>query len=165
MKEKLIIARRNYWTCSNIDLLAPIEETGYVYLLSDGTQIRCRDEHPEDEDVLIGLSWASEEEKKQYCREHYGYIYKGDKVVITRGRKMKGEEKVVNGYYRFNVAGTYGHRYTDYVYFTDGTKTNIDNCDVVGCKPYYWEYAGQKYYSRQYKKDFNSIDINIGGRI
>lgn len=150
-----IIARGSYWICANMDLLADIIEEGTEYLLDDGTRIRVPD--GKENELVNSLEYATEEEKKQYAREHYNYIFRGDKVIIARGRKLKGEEKVVNGYYRFEVAGTYGKVYTDYIYFTDGTKTNLQNLDVVG--------VDYKDNYRIYQKTFSNYMFNVGGRI
>ena len=53
-------------------------------------------------------------------------------VEIIKGRKIPlGERKIVKYGYRYQIRGTYGHGYVDYLVFTDGTKTAIDNIKQV----------------------------------
>ena len=68
-------------------------------------------------------------ELKQYAHTR-GYIFSGDKVIIARGRKMKGEIKEVKAFYSFTPK--YSDKRIDYVYFTDNTKVLINHCNVVG---------------------------------
>lgn len=153
-----IITSANYWVCENMDLLAPINEDGIEYLLSNNTRIRINENDTTSENALYiaSLKRANEEEKKQFAREQYGYIFRGDKVVITRGRKMLNEEKIVNGYYRFVASETYGKVYTDYVFFTDGTKVNINYCDTM--------FTNAKTNNRYYAKDLSEVVFNVGGQ-
>ncbi len=149
-----IIASSKYWKCENMDNLAPIIEEGTEYLLSDGTRVLIADnnEYPNKPER------ANEQEKKAFASQEYGTIFKGDNVIIKRGRKMVGETKVVKGYYRYNVAGTYGKQYTDYLLFTDGTKCNLQHCDVVGVEH-------KSYVYRKYEEKLNISTFNVGGRI
>lgn len=155
-----------YWVCENFDLLAPIIEEGTEYLLSDNSliQVPYNDKTSDNYNLIKSLEVASEEERKKYANEHYNVIFKGDKVIIARGRKMKGEEKIVNGYYRFDVRGTYGHQYTEYLFFTDGTKVNINHCDVVGINHQKNFYNNTEYFYRHYEESIRKMNFNVGGR-
>lgn len=153
-----IIACGNYWICENMDLLAPICETGIRYLLSDGSVLNVQDDVESDNKKLIeSLEIATEEEQKLFASQKYGIIFKDSKVIINRGRKMVGEIKQVKRFFRYNVNGTYGHQYTDYLVFTDNTKCNIQNCDVLNVE--------HQNHFRRYKEDFNCLTFNIGGRL
>lgn len=153
-----IIACGNYWVCENMDLLAPICETGYQYLLSDGSSVNVQDDVESDNKKLIeSLEIATEEEKKLFASQRYGIIFKGDKVIINRGRKMVGEIKEVKGFFKYEIAGTYGHQYTNYLTFTDGIKCNIQNCDLLNVD------HQDKY--RRYQEELNCSTFNIGGRL
>ena len=157
MKNELKIIRTgNYWKCANMDTLAPIIEEGIMYLFNDGSKKKFKDYVIDDETMTI--PYATKEEQQAYASKVYGYIFKGDKIIINRGRKMVGEIKTVKGYYKYNVNGTYGKCYTEYLLFTDGTKVNIDYCDVIGISHNQFEY-------RTYCDMFNQSLINVGGRL
>lgn len=119
MKKAITTGRA--WTCENLDLLAPITAEFVVALFDDGTQ-----------DVYHGEPMASPDEVRAYVHST-GQVYIGDTVHIVRGRKMIGETKIVKSAYRYNVPGTYGHAWCDYLTFEDGTKVAAKNCDVDGC--------------------------------
>lgn len=72
---------------------------------------------------------ATPEERETY-RKHKRQFQKGDQVVITRGRKMVGETKVIKGFSTF--VPTYA-RYgvVEYINFTDGTKVNRSHVDFA----------------------------------
>ena len=108
------------WTCSNMDLLAPIEERFVVALFDDGSQDRYN-----------GEPVCTAEEKQDYARKN-GYAFVGDEIVIVSGRKMKGEHKTLLKQCFYRPTGTYGHADVDYFYFTDGTKVQKQHCRVVG---------------------------------
>lgn len=165
MENIKIIASGSYWICENMDNLAPIIETGMMYLLSDGSTRKFQDNIIEDDDPFNLLEYANETEKKAYASQEYGTIFKGDKVVIKRGRKMVGEIKEVKGYYRYDVDGTYGKVYTEYLLFTDGTKVNINHCDVVGVTHKNVKYGNQTLYFRKYEENLNISTFNVGGRL
>ena len=136
---KKVIASAEYWECSNMDLISPITEQGIEYLLSDNSRVFIPNgEHFECEE-------ASKEEKHEFYNG-LGFVFEGDTVEIVKG-KLKGEIKVIKGFFRYVVPNTYGKQYTDYISFTDGTKTNIDNCQKNG------------------KRAFEFKGIKIGGRI
>lgn len=167
--EKKIIAHGKYWVCENMDNLAPIIETGTEYLLSDDSTIRIKDNNFDDADKskieqITNLETATLEEKMNYARKKFSVIYKGDIVVVKRGRKYVGETKEVKGYYRYDVAGTYGHAYTEYLLFTDGTKVNINHCDTIGVDYEPYIYQGKEYFFRRYEEAFNILSIPCGGR-
>lgn len=164
--ELKIIAYGNYWVCSNMDTLAPIIEEGVEYLLSDGRRVRINDHHTEEDlKELKGLCMATVEERKQFASQEYGYIFKGQKVVIKRGRKYLNEIKEVKGYYRYEVPGTYGRQYTEYLLFTDGTKVNILHCDVENITHKEVNYNGKLIYYRHYEENLGPCTFNVGGRI
>lgn len=111
-----------------MDTLAPITREGYQYLFDDNsTKIVWDDERTNEQ-----YEMATEEEKHLFYNR-MGYLFKGDKVKIVKGRKMVGETKTINGFWKYVVPGTYGKIYTEYVYFTDGTKVNQDYVRVVDC--------------------------------
>lgn len=157
-----IIAFSNYWKCSNMDTLAPIIEEGIEYLLSDSTRILVKD--GTEDPRLDNIEFATKEEKMAYARTNYGIIFNGDIVTIKRGRKMVGEtKKVVNGF-RFYIDGTYGKKYTDYVVFEDGTKVNIDHCDVVGVEYKPLIYRGEEIIYREFGTKNIDLIFQVGGR-
>lgn len=152
-----IIACGNYWVCENMDTLAPICETGYQYLLSDGSRVNVQDDVEDDNKKLIeSLEIATKEEQKLFASQKYGIIFKGDKVVINRGRKMRGEVKQVKGFFRYDIKGTY-HQCVDYLTFTDGNKCNILNCDVLN--------VDHKDVYRRYQEELNCLTFSVGGRL
>ena len=53
----------------------------------------------------------------------------GDKVIISRGRKFKGEIKQIKSEFTYVVDGSYNGE-IDYWVFTDGTKVAKHNCDL-----------------------------------
>lgn len=126
---KKIIDYGNVWTCENMDNLAPIDWEGYKVLFSDGS-IKVVD----NLDDVSNYAVASEEEVKEFYRER-NYLFIGDEVEIIKGRKIPiGEHKIVKYFYTYQVAGTYGHKETDYVVFEDGTKTSVANVKNSKCK-------------------------------
>ena len=129
MKELKIIDYGNVWTCENMDNLAPINWKGYKVLFSDGS-IKVID----DLDEVREYERATEEEYKDFYRER-NYLFVGDEVEIIKGRKIPiGEHKIVEDFYTYQVPGTYGHKQTEYIIFTDGSKTDIVNVRNVKCK-------------------------------
>lgn len=121
------------WTCSNMDLLAPIEEQFIMALFDDGSYGHYN-----------GEPMCTAEEKQDYARKN-GYAFVGDKIVIVSGRKMKGEHKTLLKQVSYRPQGTYGHADVDYFYFTDGTKVQKQHCRVVGfeaCRIMYGIFSG-----------------------
>ena len=134
-----VIARAEYWECENLDLLAPIVEQGIEYLLSDNTRVH----------IPYGQKFECEEANEQEKHKFYnklGFVFEGDNVDVVKG-KLKGNNKKIKGFFRYVVPNTYGKQYTDYIAFTDGTKTNIANCEING------------------KRALRCHGIKIGGRI
>ena len=174
LESPVIIATGRTWHCENMDLLAPIDKEGTTYLFSNGEQHILWDDdevdnNPEDVVKLFNEARsATEEERKQYARIVRGAIFKGDKVVINRGRKMVGEVKIALREYRYDVANTYGHVCVHYLVFEDGTKVNIDHCDVVNCNENQplWMTDGKPYYGRKFVPD-NELNylFSVGGRL
>ena len=54
----------------------------------------------------------------------------GDIVSIVTGR-LKGTEKTVSGFFRIRVPNMY-NVFVDYLTFTDGTRTPVENCKING---------------------------------
>ena len=138
-----IITTSYCWTCSNMDLLAPIDWQGKEILFDNNERLLI--EEWQEEAILQIFQIATNEEKKDFFRKYYRRLFVGDVVTITKG-KMKGETKIVKSYFRFDVQGTYGHKYVDYIVFEDGTKTNVLNLN------------------NKTAFGFNELDIFIGGR-
>ena len=63
------------------------------------------------------------------------------------------------------MPGTYGHQYTEYLLFTDGTKCNLQHCDVIGVTHKNYQYMGEWYTHRRYEEDLNISTFSIGGRL
>ena len=135
--ELKIIAKSRYWTCENMDLLAPINEQGNIYLLSNNETICIA-----DREIAPKLEYANQEEILEFARQYRHYVFAGDKVNIIKG-KMKGESKVVAKYFKYVVPNTYGHAFTNYLVFADGTKTDIFNCVHLNGKEI-WHYKEPK---------------------
>lgn len=146
-----------------MDALAPITEKGVIYLLSDGTTRKFKDGVIDDD--FKKLPHANDEELKSFASQKYNIIFKGDNVVIKRGRKMLGEVKTVKGYYKYVVSGTYGKCYIGYLLFTDGTKVNINHCDVVGVNYKDYTRNGETTYYRTYEERINHSLFYVGGRL
>ena len=160
--EKKIITSGKYWICENMDNLAPIIEEGTEYLLSDGSRVKVP---YGKENQFSELQRANEQEKKAFASQEYGTIFKGDEVIIKRGRKMVGETKIVKGYYKYVVPNTYGKQYIEYLLFEDGTKCNLLHCDVVGVEHKNLKYRGEILIHRSYEEKINILTFNVGGRI
>lgn len=122
---KKVISVSKVWRCENADMLAPICWEGYCILFNDNT-CEIVDKYSE-----VECRKANEQEKKDFARR-LGYVFEGDTVEIVKGRKLPiGEHKIVKNTYRYDVPNTYGHCYTDYFVFTDGTKTNVENVKQI----------------------------------
>ena len=122
--EKIIIDVGYVWESE--DSLAPIYWEGYSVLFNDGSQLII-----DSLSEIANYRKATEEEVKEFYRS-LNFLFKGDEVVIIKGRKIPvGEHKVIRGFSQFLVPNTYGRRYTNYVHFTDGTKTDIHNVKNV----------------------------------
>ena len=162
MSDVKIIASGIYWVCENMDTLAPITEEGIEYLLSDGSRVYVK-----NGECYPGVKpeMANDAEKRAFASQEYGSIFKGDTIVIHRGRKMVGEVKKVKGYYRYDVPGTYGKQYTEYLLFDDGTKCNLQHCDVVGINHKSFVHNGQRYSFRKYEDTLNILTFSVGGRL
>ena len=71
-----------------------------------------------------------DEEAKINYQHSLGVILEGDTVMIVKGRKIPaGSVKKVRKKYPFK--DRYGRWQADYLYFEDGTKTNVNNCILV----------------------------------
>lgn len=81
-----------------------------------------------DNDDLYWME-IDEEARVNYLHAN-GMILEGDRVMVIKGRKIPlGEVKTVRKIYPFK--DRYGRWIADYLYFTDGTKTNMRNCILV----------------------------------
>lgn len=125
MKNKKIVALGRWWSCDSLDLLAHITEQGIAALYTDGTT-----EFLKEGETPCTTEKANDTEKRAFGNG-LGIAYKGDTITIDKG-KLKGANKIVDGFYKFIVPNTYGKVYTDYLIFEDGTKTNIKNCLING---------------------------------
>lgn len=153
--EKIIIGVGNVWECENLDWDAPISWEGYRVLFNDGSNLIC-DSLSEVENYRE----ATEEEVKEFYRR-LNFLSVGDEVVIIKGRKIPvGEHKVIKGFSRFVVPNTYGKRYTDYVHFTDGTRTDIRNVKNVKADDFLIECMGRPNIAVQL-----GGGLNLSGRI
>lgn len=122
----IVYAKAPYWTCENMDLNAPITETG-THLITDSGELFIK-----GNEKLPSYTIATEEQKQAFLNKR-GIVFNGDMVDITKG-KLKGERKQISGYFEYYIRNTYGHGKVDYLTFTDGTKTNINNCLIDGIK-------------------------------
>lgn len=81
-----------------------------------------------DNDELYYMD-IDEEVRRKYLR-FKGIIQVGDTVEVFKGRKVPigtvAEVKEIKPYYDH-----YHRHIADYAYFTDGQRTNIDNCKLI----------------------------------
>lgn len=164
--DKPVIIQTGYiWACDSMDTDANIIDEGRSYLLSNNEVLELweKDYNEEVNKFIQSLRMATFEEKKQFARIARCAIFKGDEVIIARGRKMNGEKKTVLSAFRYEVRGTYGHVGTDYLRFTDGTKVVAHHCDIVGIT--YNEEASD-FHLREFVEDnkLNSL-LYCGGRM
>lgn len=114
-----------------VDIINSLSHATAIVIKEDGTYDRVTymedDVRTWDNEAIID---ATEEELETY-RKYRRDFRIGDKVIITRGRKMLNETKEIKDFYRFVVPNTFGKKYTDYLVFTDGTKVNRFNVDFV----------------------------------
>jgi len=61
---------------------------------------------------------------------HHGRILKGDTVRVIKGRKIPIGTEAEVAFIR-PVKDKYGRWVADYLYFTDGRRTNVNNCILV----------------------------------
>ena len=102
MENKKVIDYGRVWTCENMDNLAPIDWQGYKILFDDGTTKIV--------DSLEGLERATEEEIKNFYQKK-NFIFKNDKVVIIKGKKLPhGEQKTVERFFDYEIPNTYGKK-------------------------------------------------------
>lgn len=122
----IIIETGTWWLCETFDQNSKIIDKGICYLLDNDKILYAKGFNNDF------FRKATEDEYKSFYHKK-GFIFKGDKVVITKGRKLPiGKEYVVKDFYRFVAYNTYGHRYTDYVIFTTGEKTALKNVRIPG---------------------------------
>lgn len=126
---KKIITTGYAWRCSNLDLLAPIEEEGALVLFDDNTTqfFPYKIVNGVKTNNLGNYEYATQDELRLFINRR-GAVVEGDTVIIFKGRKMVGETKTIDEFFQYNVEGTYGHVYVNYAVFTDGTKCNLQNC-------------------------------------
>lgn len=81
-----------------------------------------------DNDELYYMP-INEQAKRMYLHLN-GVILVGDTVEVVKGRKMPiGYVGVVKAIYPYRDC--YGRIRTQYLYFEDGQKTNVDNCKLI----------------------------------
>ena len=81
-----------------------------------------------DDDELYYMP-INEEAVKAWKRKHM-IISKGDSVMVVKGRKIPvGTVATVD--YEKPYYDKYGRFVCTYLYFTDGRRTNIDNCMLI----------------------------------
>ena len=137
---KKIIQYSKAWKCDSMDLLSNIVWEGYEVLFDDNTR-ELFDSIPTE------YEQATETEIKDFCNS-LGFVFVGDFVEIIKGRNIpKGTEKQIKSFFDYKVC--YNNT-IEYVVFTDGTKTNINNIKHKKSK---FDYAFK----------FNE-NFNIGGR-
>lgn len=145
-----VVSHSYYWRCIDSDYCSPIEESGLVLLFDNGTTEYI--ENGNEEDIIYER--CDEEEVKNYLRTYRNAVFEGDKVTISKGKKMVGETKIVKYSFRYEVKNTYGHKLVDYLVFEDGTKVNLINClNSLGKEV------------RQFVKNVRKYDFPIGGQI
>lgn len=106
-------------TFFNLDTGEEKRVTTRDYDYSDGSR---------DIDELYNI--PIDEEARTIWHHKHGIKLKGDKVVVNRGRKLPiGSVKIISDIRPYK--DRYGRTVCDYAYFTDGTKTNIENCDLL----------------------------------
>jgi hypothetical protein len=147
MREVLKYVSKKYWDDS-MGWDEPIYHQGFYYVLLNDETIKfeqkyshydsktntkyyemiCLDEEKwANKGKTYELVEASEEECKEYLRKK-GYVFVGDEVEVIKGRTLPiGSKHTIRKYYEYDIPGTYGHQKVCYLYFTDGTKINIDN--------------------------------------
>lgn len=82
-----------------------------------------------DNDELYFL--PIDKEVQKVWMHHHGQIVAGDTVEVVKGRKLPiGYKGIVKEIKPFR--DKYGRTQCHYAYFTDGSKTNIDNCKLIG---------------------------------
>lgn len=106
--------------------------------------------NPETLDVIDEITWdiddtyydiskraitirnLPEDENVTKLYNHFkGEIQIGDEVKIIKGRKFKNEIKQVEKMFDYTIPNTYGKIVVKYLVFTDGTKVNIENCELI----------------------------------
>ena len=129
---KVVIKCDNYHVSYDYfsDGCDPIIEEGLEFEFIDGSRERVAYQLEGDTyiaNIPFNYRMATKEEKQLYYMKK-GHLFKGQEVEIVKGRKLPiGSKHIIKSFYRYNVAGTYGHCYTDYVVFEDGTKTDVMN--------------------------------------
>lgn len=160
---KKIITTGYAWRCSNLDLLAPINEEGVLVLFDDNTTqfFPYKIVNGVKTNNLGNYEYATQDELRLFINRR-GAVVEGDTVIIFKGRKMVGETKTIDKFFQYNVEGTYGHVCVDYAVFTDGTKCNLQNCKPV--LP-----DGINFFEEQLVLKYGTFKgynvLNIGGRL
>lgn len=122
------------WEIDNrhvVKIINSISHATAIIITNDGTyeSITYMDDDYRswENEAIIDATEEELESYRKYCRK----FKKGDKVVIARGRKMKGEIKEVESLFTFKIQQCYGHADVDYLVFTDGSKVNKLHCDFI----------------------------------
>lgn len=149
---KVCVGCSRFWECENMDFDAPITREGFSFLFDDGTIQNVYD----DEKLSFDIRMATEEEKLNYAHK-IGFARVGDKVEIVSGRKLPiGAIKEIKSFSTYYVPNTFKKVSTEYVHFTDGTKTSVHNVRVVG-------FDKSEFGLRQYTD--NCLTLRLGGRV
>lgn len=106
------------WECENMDNLAPITRQGIEYLLTNGKRVIEWDNTPTQNTYI-----KASEQERQNTLQKMGFLFDNQRVKIIGGRTIPhGTIKTIKGFFTFEPTGTYGHKTTNYVIFTDNTK-------------------------------------------
>ena len=81
-----------------------------------------------DDDALYYMQ-IDEKARREYLH-HHGRILEGDTVRVVKGRKVPVGTEATVSFIR-PVKDKYGRWVADYLYFTDGQRTNVENCVLV----------------------------------
>lgn len=120
------------WSCENLDTLAPIDWEGFQIRLSDNTVKTV--------DTIPDMPIATEEERLEFFRNYYHFLYPGDVVEVYKGRKLPiGCRKTIKQMVEREVPGTYRHKFYTWVTFTDDTATDIKNIKLVNSDNLEWQ--------------------------
>ena len=80
--------------------------------------------------IIKIAEWEEKKAKEEKAKRlKWGIVAEGDVVEIVKGRKIPlGEIKTVKEFFNYSKNGVFCCKYA---IFTDGTKTNINNCKLI----------------------------------
>ena len=114
-----------------VDIILHLSFAEAVQLNSDGSYEKVTYMTDDIRDYANEAIVDANEEQLETYRKYKNRFKIGDKIKIVKGRKMVGEEKIVNKFFTYRPNGTYGDQDIDYLVFTDGTKVNKLNCVII----------------------------------